>query len=138
MGGTEKRRRGTKILKRGVKLGQVVGALKKGGGWNPLMNYVIYIYIYTYIHTIYLYIYLYIYISISIYLYIYLSIYIFIYLYIYLYIYIYINYYLMLLLKVSCLTQSFSQLNKINKCLGKNYNICFLSTWRLLSHFYHI
>ena len=31
----------TKILKRGGKLGQEVGALKgwEGGGWNPLTNY---------------------------------------------------------------------------------------------------
>ena len=41
-GGTEKRGE-TKILKRGEggKLGQGVGALKRGGGWNPLTNYVI-------------------------------------------------------------------------------------------------
>ena len=34
--------RGNKDFKNGVgKLGQVVGALKKGGSWNPLTNYVI-------------------------------------------------------------------------------------------------
>ena len=34
--------RGNKDFKKGVgKLGQVVGALKKGGSWNPLTNYVI-------------------------------------------------------------------------------------------------
>ena len=34
--------RGNKDFKKGVgKLGQVVGALKKGGIWNPLTNYVI-------------------------------------------------------------------------------------------------
>ena len=36
----EKRGRETKISKRGGgKLGQGVGALKRGGGWKPLTNY---------------------------------------------------------------------------------------------------
>ena len=38
-GGAEKRGGETKILKRGGKLGQGVGALKREGGWNPLTNY---------------------------------------------------------------------------------------------------
>ena len=39
-GGTEKRGGEPKILKRrGDKLGQGVGALKRVGGWNPLTNY---------------------------------------------------------------------------------------------------
>ena len=38
-GGTEIRGGETKILKREGKLGQGVGALKKGEGWNPLTNY---------------------------------------------------------------------------------------------------
>ena len=29
-----------KDFKKGAKLGQGVGALKRGGGWNPLTNYV--------------------------------------------------------------------------------------------------
>ena len=37
-GGTEKRGGETKNLKREGKLGQRVGALKRGG-WNPLPNY---------------------------------------------------------------------------------------------------
>ena len=36
--GTERRGVETNILKTGGKLGHGVGALKKGGGWNPLMN----------------------------------------------------------------------------------------------------
>ena len=41
-GGIEKMREETKILNRGSKPGQGVGALKTGGGggWNPLDNYV--------------------------------------------------------------------------------------------------
>ena len=37
--GNRKEGRDTKILKRG-KVGARGGCLKKGGGWNPLMNYV--------------------------------------------------------------------------------------------------
>ena len=37
-GGKEKWRRETKILKKGGKLGQGVGALKRGA-WNPLTHY---------------------------------------------------------------------------------------------------
>ena len=37
-GETEKRERDRKILKRGDKLGQGIGALKRRG-WNPLTNY---------------------------------------------------------------------------------------------------
>ena len=37
-GWNRKEGRGTKILKRGVKRGQGVGALKRGG-WDPLTNY---------------------------------------------------------------------------------------------------
>ena len=54
--------------------------------------------------------------------YIYIHTYIYIYIYIHTYIYIYINqegisnYYFMLVLRVSCLTQSFNQLKKIYKC----------------------
>ena len=40
-GGTEKRGGETEILKRGIKLGQGVGALKRGEGWNPLTTYVL-------------------------------------------------------------------------------------------------
>ena len=41
-GGAEKRSGKTKSLKRGDKLGQGLGALKRGGGgWNPLTNYVL-------------------------------------------------------------------------------------------------
>ena len=37
----KKEGRGNKDFKKGGKLGQGVGALKRGGrGWNPLMNYV--------------------------------------------------------------------------------------------------
>ena len=34
-----KRGEGNKDFKKGSKLGQGVGALKRGGGWNPLTNY---------------------------------------------------------------------------------------------------
>ena len=32
-------RRGHKDFKKGGKLGQGMGTLKRGGGWNPLTNY---------------------------------------------------------------------------------------------------
>ena len=38
-GGIEKRGVETKNLKRWCKLGYGVGALKRGGRWNPFMNY---------------------------------------------------------------------------------------------------
>ena len=53
------------MKRRGGKLSQGVGALKKGG-WNPLTNYICthaYIYIYIYIY-VYIYIYIYVYIII--------------------------------------------------------------------------
>ena len=38
-GGTEKREEETKILRKGGKLDQGVGALKRYSGWNPLKDY---------------------------------------------------------------------------------------------------
>ena len=38
-GGTEKRGRERKILKRSGQAGSRGGCLKKWGGWNPLTNY---------------------------------------------------------------------------------------------------
>ena len=35
----QKRGEGKNIFERGGKLGQEVGALKRGGGWNPFRNY---------------------------------------------------------------------------------------------------